>query len=51
MEIEGRIFLENDQLKLSDISDIPFPDALHLYGQALKGFGFLYDELGAFGPE
>lgn len=34
----GKIYLERIPLTLESITDIPFPDALHIYDQSLQGF-------------
>ena len=34
----GELYLERIPITLSNITDIPFPDVLHMYHQALTGF-------------
>ena len=36
--IVGHIYTERIPIKLSDLSDIPYPDVLHFYNQTLNGF-------------
>lgn len=42
------MFIERVQLRLSNITDIPFPDILHVYDQALQGYDLLSKEFGFF---
>lgn len=34
----GSLYLERIPLTLSDVTDIPFPDVLHVHNQSLNGF-------------
>ena len=34
----GSLYLERMPLTLSDVTDIPFPDVLHVHNQSLNGF-------------
>ena len=40
--------MERIPLRLSNVTEIPFPDILHLHSQALKGFDLLQKEAGPF---
>jgi hypothetical protein len=46
-----RLFIEAIPIRLSDIEHIPFPDYIHLYNQALRGFQKLYKAIGYFSVE
>ena len=48
---QRRLFLEKTPIRLADIEHIPFPDFLHLYSQALRGFAELAKHFGAFPVE
>ena len=41
--ILGNIFLERIPVRLSNVSDLPFPDVLHVNKQSLEGFKRLTD--------
>lgn len=41
----GKIYIERIPLTLDTITDIPFPDALHIYSQSLQGFHTLTSEV------
>ncbi len=45
----GSIFLERIPVRLSNVSDLPSPDVLHVNKQALEGFGVLSQDVGFFG--
>jgi hypothetical protein len=47
---KGSIYLERIPVRLSQINEIPFPDVLHLYHQAFRGFAKLFDKVGYFEP-
>ena len=42
------IFIERLRLRLSNITDLPYPDILHLYDASLQGFAQLADVVGFF---
>lgn len=42
------IFLERIRLRMCDVTDVPYPDVLHLYHAALSGFGTLFRIFGYF---
>lgn len=46
-----KLFIEAIPIRLSDIEHIPYPDYLHLYSQALRGFNQLAKEVGCFAVE
>ena len=45
---KGVIYIERVPLRLSKINEIPFPDVLHLYAQAFRGFELLRQQAGPF---
>lgn len=42
------LYIEYIPVRLSDVSDIPYPDALHLIESCLRGFAVLYKKGGYF---
>jgi hypothetical protein len=48
---QERLFLEKTPIRLADIEHIPYPDFLHLYSQALRGFAELARHFGPFPVE
>jgi hypothetical protein len=48
---KANLFLEHINHRLSDIDHIPYPDVLHMYHQAFRGFAELYDRVGYFEVE
>lgn len=44
----GYVYIERIPLRLSNITDIPFPDILHAYFNALEGFQILAKQFGFF---
>jgi hypothetical protein len=38
---KGHLFIERIPHRLSEVKDIPYPDVLHIYKQAIKGFNIL----------
>lgn len=48
---EASLFLEKIPIRLCDLRNIPFPDVLHLYDQALNGFYELGRVVGCFPVE
>lgn len=47
---KGSVYLERIPVRLAQINEIPFPDVLHLYHQAFRGFSKLFDKVGYFDP-
>jgi hypothetical protein len=47
---KGNIYLERIPLRLQQLNEIPYPDVLHLYHQAFRGFAKLFDKVGYFEP-
>lgn len=48
---KANLFLEHINHRLSEIDHIPYPDVLHMYHQAFRGFAELYDRVGYFEVE
>ena len=48
---EAYLYLEKIPIRLCDLHDFPFPDALHLYDQALTGYYDLARFMGCFPVE
>ena len=46
--ILGELYLERIPIKLSNVTDIPFPDILHFHNQSLNGFQRLSRRYGNF---
>lgn len=42
------LFLERVRLRMCDVTDVPYPDVLHLYHAALSGFATLFRIFGYF---
>jgi hypothetical protein len=42
------MFAERIHLRLSQIHDVPYPDVLHLYSNALHGYHHLFKKIGYF---
>lgn len=43
------MFAEKMLVRLGQVQSIPYPDVLHLYEAAFRGFGELYAKVGYFG--
>jgi hypothetical protein len=44
----AKIFVEKIPLRLSNVTDIPYPDVLHLYDVCINGFRQLSETVGFF---
>jgi hypothetical protein len=47
---KGNVYLEHIPVRLNQINEIPYPDVLHVYHQAFRGFAKLFDKVGYFEP-
>lgn len=44
----AHIFLEKIPIRISDLKDLPIPDAIHTFSQCLQGYGELASIFGCF---
>lgn len=42
------MFAERIPLRLAEVGRVPFPDVLHLYHAAVRGFALLFQKVGYF---
>lgn len=48
LQYVAKIFVEKIPLRLSNVTDIPYPDVLHLYDVCINGFRQLSETVGFF---